>query len=262
MAKINKLIKKTILLTMVASVIGCSTIEESYDSLVLEKTFDDDFAHQIESLNTLEDNKKLLSDIENNQDLLSLLEKNKSFDSPNYKYYLEYKMLKTKIAEDEFIKKQKNKTNKPVTINAETRDQVSLKEAIAIENEKLKNATEEQKKEELILKAKLEEDARKEKAKQQKIAADKARADQLKKEKFLNDFYIGSQELYKHELFTLRAHCNDEDSYMIKDDIKGLNDKILALSKNNKDKYNYIINKEQKTIDQCLDIWKSNQVFD
>lgn len=272
MTKIKQIILASAILTMA----GCASVEQSYDSFVLSNTFDESFSYQVENQNTLNDNKQLLRSIENDPKTFTLIKKNTSFDSPHYKYYLDYKMLKNKIAEDQFIldQKIKNSTHSKTVVTGLTRDQEIEKqrieqeknqhevqkkqaESLKLQNEKKKLKKEEQKS--LITQEEKQAvHVKKEKAllKQKQAEETKQKEEHAKNIKNMEIFYLENKDKFKTELFILEAHCNIEDAYLIKDDIENINAKVQSVTKSNTELFNYITTKHQNKFNYCLKFWE------
>lgn len=256
MIKNIKYVSTTILLVTALS--GCSTIESSYDSIRLNQYFGDDFSYRIEKLNTLEDNRNLLTRIENNSDVLMLLKNSSNVDSPNYHYYLDYKTLKNKIAELEFIEAQKAKIRSE-QIDKEIQEEKEHVLQTHIEQQKLE---EQEIKQALLLKEKAEqEEAKRKAALIQKEKEKKRKAALEAKKQNMHLFYLEHKKEIDKQMFLLEAHCNIEDSYMIKDDIEMIKSFVASLPNINDEIKDYVLLQYQSSFDDCLELVAENKIL-
>lgn len=277
------MLKKIIATSLFTVLIGCSAVEQSYDSIKLGQVFDSEFAYTIEQRNTLEDNKILLKSIENNQELYSLLLKNKDKSSPNHKYYLEYMILKNKIAQDEFVKNKKEeaeilshkgllKDAKEALLKRELDKEEEKVEKALIKEEKEKNVKtikNEPKKDKSIEKkldnSKLDKDnvlTNKEtvKKKEKPIVINKNDVVKHSDQELNKSFYFVDDKL-KHDLLIMQTHCNEEDAHLLVDDINSIKEKIKALIKNDTEKYDFIMSKYHSDFESCLVFFKNNELL-
>lgn len=275
---------KMIALALVFSLGGCATVENTYDSILLEQTFNSSFSHTINNQNTLEDNKKLLSMIQSDSVIMSILKRNTKPKDSNYDFFLQYKSLVDNIVIEERIieKNQKEEPTKKTVIVDENpivkpKPVVVVKPAINTKTIPLDNKIEtktkqvkpESSKGAVITAAKTEETSLK--SKQKPVTSEKA-VNLTPVKKIVSTFekpvlnnddlkfkYLKIKDELKNSHFIILSHCNVEDAHLLKNDIDNYKNKVLSLSDNNEELVKYAFQINKREFKPCFDLHLDSQ---
>lgn len=293
--------KKIMAVSISFLLIGCSTVESSLDSIVLNQTFDDSFTHTINNQNTLEDNKALLHSIQSDKEVMAILKNNTNKNDPNYDAFLKYKSLvdlvvieeqqkinnkekqvvtnkentpqktaiKTPKAADESFKKvEQNSLKKEESRKTKSIEEEFNETAISADTEiEIKNTIKEQKKTvEVNKEPEIKKNDTVSKVTESDISKSKANLDleetSFIDEKALKKQYLNIKDKLKNHHYIILSHCNIEDAHLIFEDIENYKNKVLSLSNNNQELANYSVQINEHDFRRCLDLFTNNQSFE
>lgn len=276
--------KKIMALSISFLLFGCSAVENSYESLVLEQTFDSGFTHTINNQNTLEDNKRLLKSIQSDKNVMAMLKKNTKQGSPNYLAFEKYKSLVDLIILEE--KKKQTNNKKQVESQVENTTKSSPVTEIAVKKETKSKTTELKKdiKAAPVLKdndANLKVETKTTNSKKdvpepitvikkekKKTVVHKPKVIETKKdvksipvvdETALKTEYLKIRSKLKNNHYVILSHCNVEDAHLLLEDIENYKNKVLSLSNNNTALATYALKNNETEFTRCLDLHLNNQ---
>ena len=77
----------------------------------------------------------------------------------------------------------------------------------------------------------------------------------------INQKYLELKDKFDHQFFSVKSHCNEEDSYFLPDDVSDFKYFIRSNSNNNEELSKYSYHQYEKEIFKCLEIYNSNTLL-
>lgn len=263
--------------------------------------FTSDFIDSVQNENTFKENIDLLRKIESDKELMSVINSNQNKDDFYYSYYKNFVFLQKEIltvvkereSEKRIVEEKESKINKEIkfllnacenskhdiaddlqnlakdnpnhfqnlseednikidkclTKSVESKKEISKPKKEKIESKKIETVKKEQNKKAVV---------KKETVKPKVVPVIKKEINEENRNKLA--FEKIKDKLDKN-FFIIQAHCNEEDSYLLPDDVVLFKSKIKGLSNGDKNLETYAYNHYKNDIKECKEYYTSNTLL-